>query len=552
MATGAAPHVDGLDVLERIGGTRAQVHRAVVRSSGRVVVVKHAGAAEPTTRAGLRREGAVLGRVRHPTLQQLLDVHDDEHGTTLVLARHVGGDLAAHLRGRGPLDTATVAALGARVARALAALHAVDVLHRDVRAANVLLDAGGRAILADLDHALDPASPPLAIDREVVGERGHLDPRLLAGAPADEASDLHALAVTLWQAVTGTLPHGRAAGAPVGRRATADVGHDLLDVLQDLLDDGTSDARAVADRLSDIAGDRPGVLPVPRVVPAGVGSADSPASDRVGRSEDAAPVPTEHAQSVDASQDGLAAAWQADEGTERFGAPGVPMVERLRRRLPRWHLLAAVAGLALVPAVALVVGGAGGDARLQDAAVVTAPGSPPSADATRPVDDQDPGTDRAADGAAPVLRFAPSTSEDAPRPDVGPDASDADELAPVRAPAPCPGTVAPPGGVLADLDGSGCGRVLVHGAEAGVVATADGRRWALGRPGDELLVGDWDGDGRWSPGLHRPSTGEVYLFPPLGEGEVTSAPVQRWSAGGSAVVVDLDGRHGVVVRPDPT
>ena len=535
MASGAAPHVEGLDVLERIGGTRAQVHRAVVRSSGRVVVVKHAGAAEPATRAGLRREGAVLGRVRHPTLQQLLDVHDDEHGTTLVLARHVGGDLAAHLRGRGPLDTATVAALGARVARALAALHAADVLHRDVRAANVLLDAGGRAILADLDHALDPASPPLAVDREVVGERGHLDPRLLAGEPADEASDLHALAVTLWQAVTGTLPHASGTGAPTGRGATAGVDHDLLDVLQDLLDDGTSDARAVADRLADIAGDRPGVLAVPRVVPVGVGAAGPRATERVGLPEDDAPVPAEHGQSVDASQDGLAAAWQADAGTERFGAPGVPVVERLRRRLPRWHVLAAIGGLALVPAVALVVGGAGGGARLQDVPVVTATGSPAPAD-----------------GAPPLPPSEPSTSEDAPRPEVGPDASDGDEIVPVPAPAPCPGTVAIPGAVLADLDGSGCGRVLVHDAEDGVVATADGRRWALGRPGDELLVGDWDGDGRWSPGLHRPSTGEVYLFPPLGEEEVTSAPVQRWPAGGSAVVVDLDGRHGVVVRPDPT
>gem|GEM_PF-6532735 len=561
-------------MLERIGGTRAQVHRGVLHASGRVVVVKHVPAGEPSARAGLRREAAVLGRVRHPALLQLLDVHDGEAGTSLVLARHVGGDLAAHLRDHGPPAAAAVAALGARVARALAALHAAGVVHRDVRAANVLLDAGGRAVLADLDHALDPTAPPLALDAEVVGGRDHLDPRLLAGEPADETSDLHALAVTLWHAVAGTLPpDGRERSSGPGTRhrsvrVPAGVDPALLDVLQDVLDGHAGDARAVADRLADIAGDVPGVT---RVVSSGpVGGLSAPALGRVrtlqvsgvaagpaGAGAGGAAVRGVGRTGGDARDgleveadgvgDGLAVAWAADEGTERFGRPGVPVVERLRRRLPRWHVVAAFAGLALVPLVVVAQGSIGqDDSPSVDGRADAGPATPQADVTATPAAEDAAGTGamsgRASGTPAPVVGGAATGAVAGDAPATHSSAS------PVPPPPACPGVVVPSGAVLADLDGGGCGVTLWHDADRGVLTVGDGSRWALGRPGDVLLVGDWDGDGRWSPGLHRPSTGEVLLFPSLGDEEISSAPAERWPTGGRAVVVASDGRHAVVVE----
>ncbi|MGH9213896.1 MAG: hypothetical protein ACRD2C_24975 [Acidimicrobiales bacterium] len=75
---------------------------------------------------------------------------------------------------------------------------------------------------------------------------------------------------------------------------------------------------------------------------------------------------------------------------------------------------------------------------------------------------------------------------------------------------PCAPTDAPPGaGTQADIDGDGCLEAVV--VRDGVVETA-GQRWAIGAPGDLVAVGDWDCDGRATPAVYRPASGDVFVF----------------------------------------
>jgi len=117
------------------------------------------------------------------------------------------------------------------------------------------------------------------------------------------------------------------------------------------------------------------------------------------------------------------------------------------------------------------------------------------------------------------------------------------------------GVVAPPlcepevadEGVAADLDGDGCSELLQ--LTAGVLVTPAGS-FRLGQPDDVLVAGDWDGDGRWSPGLYRPTTGEVFLFDAApGDEALSSRPAQQQAARGVPTVVhaDRNGSHEVVV-----
>jgi hypothetical protein len=128
--------------------------------------------------------------------------------------------------------------------------------------------------------------------------------------------------------------------------------------------------------------------------------------------------------------------------------------------------------------------------------------------------------------------------------------------APVTAPR-CPGTVPP----AADVDGDGCPeRFSVDGARM----TVDGIAYDLGRSGDLTAVADWDCDGRATPALLRPSTGEVFVFDAWArlDQQVTVSPLATVAgatgirAGGGDpqcpdLVVTQQGRGPLVVEVPP-
>ncbi len=118
---------------------------------------------------------------------------------------------------------------------------------------------------------------------------------------------------------------------------------------------------------------------------------------------------------------------------------------------------------------------------------------------------------------------------------------------------PCPVVERGPGRVTADLDGDGCltslrwdGAVLEVPPGAGVPAA----RYAIGRPGDVLLFGDWDCDGVVTPSLHRPDDGEIVVFDRWAEaGNPLEGTTVRGEPGGTAsVVTDEDGCDTVSVQ----
>jgi serine/threonine protein kinase len=196
--------IGGVDVLERLGGRGAAVHRGVQQRSGRVVVVKHAPWANPEDAESLRREAAILARLSHPSLVRLLEVVEDATGRTLVLAHAAGGSLVDRAAAHGHPDAAVVADHGARLASALAVLHGAGVLHRDVSPANVVVDAELVPVLCDLGVALAGGDRAGPYDDTVVGTPGFVDPRVLAGRPADELADLFSLGRVLRHTATGS------------------------------------------------------------------------------------------------------------------------------------------------------------------------------------------------------------------------------------------------------------------------------------------------------------------------------------------------------------
>lgn len=118
-----------------------------------------------------------------------------------------GQTLEQLLHGTQPLDAATAIEMARAAARALGLLHAARCVHRDLKPANLHRGDDGVWRLLDLGVALSPRAPAALRDLHA-GTPAYINPEQWDGAPADAGSDLYALGVTLYVALTGRLPFG--------------------------------------------------------------------------------------------------------------------------------------------------------------------------------------------------------------------------------------------------------------------------------------------------------------------------------------------------------
>jgi serine/threonine protein kinase len=212
-----------LALVERLGrGTFGEVYRAWDRHLEREVALKllhlsdSAGAIEDPQSSRIAREGRLLARVRHPNVITVhgVEVHEGRVGLCMELIR--GTSLEELLLKRGPFSAREASLIGIDLCRALASIHASGLIHRDVKAQNVMREDGGRIVLMDLGtgREIDPdgryALPDLA------GTPLYLAPEIFDGAPASENTDLYSLGVLLYHLVTGSFPVRDTAACPQG------------------------------------------------------------------------------------------------------------------------------------------------------------------------------------------------------------------------------------------------------------------------------------------------------------------------------------------------
>ncbi|MEJ3651897.1 protein kinase [Actinomycetes bacterium KLBMP 9759] len=182
---------------ELIGaGDLGMVWRATDEVLGRTVAIKRLSGTEPPER--LMREARLASHVEHPRLLRVLDLVDED-GPWLVV-QYVDALPWSALWLRRRIGARAAAQVAAQVADALAALHAVGLVHGDVTPDNVLVDKDGEVKLVDFgaSHILgeggedggDPGS-------RMTGTRDYRSPEVRAGAAAGPASDVYALGAML-------------------------------------------------------------------------------------------------------------------------------------------------------------------------------------------------------------------------------------------------------------------------------------------------------------------------------------------------------------------
>jgi serine/threonine-protein kinase len=210
------------ELVEQLGqGGMAVVWKAIARGAAnfqRPVALKRIDAScrgfEEVV-AMFIEEARVGSTLRHPNIVQVEDFGVDEHGvhymvTELVDGIHLGRWIESYKKVSEPTPWEAVTAIAVEVLRALDAAHSrVDahgqskpILHRDVTPPNILLDNSGVIKLADFGLARSMDRGQMTRPNVVKGKLSYLAPELLLGAPPSSRSDLFALGIVMWEALT--------------------------------------------------------------------------------------------------------------------------------------------------------------------------------------------------------------------------------------------------------------------------------------------------------------------------------------------------------------
>jgi eukaryotic-like serine/threonine-protein kinase len=235
-AVGTPPFAWGhLQVLEQIGrGGFGRVFRAWDPTLAREVALKLVRVPDEqrVNALDLLHEGRLLARIRHPNVVTVYGAQRVDHEVGLWMELVRGRSLVTLVQKDGPLSADEATVIGITLCRAVAAVHAAGLLHRDIKAHNVMREAGGRIVLMDFGAGRDVRH--VAATGGAQGTPLYMAPEIVAGGAASPASDLYSLGVLLYFLVTAsypvvgrTLPEIAVAHGLGHRRLLADLRPDL-------------------------------------------------------------------------------------------------------------------------------------------------------------------------------------------------------------------------------------------------------------------------------------------------------------------------------------
>jgi len=208
VATAPHPTVGLVDGRYRLGpvlgsGGMATVHRAWDTRLERAVAVKlYRSTADRGAHRRFHEEARTLAGLSHPGLVTVHDFGTADDGPYLVLQLVDGGTLRRRLED-GPVPADEVRPLGARVAAALAHVHAAGIIHRDIKPSNILLDNDGTPYLADFGVSLLVDSDRLTATGQLLGTAAYLAPEQVLGRRLDPPVDVYGLGLVLLECLTG-------------------------------------------------------------------------------------------------------------------------------------------------------------------------------------------------------------------------------------------------------------------------------------------------------------------------------------------------------------
>ncbi len=204
------------ELKERIGrGGMAEVYKAYQKNLDRYVALKilHPFLGEdPEFKERFEREARHVAQLRHTNIVQVYDFeHENKSDLYYMVMEYIDGPTLRaklmQLSFQGENFTIPEAVRVTRdLASALAYAHKRDMIHRDIKPGNIMLDSEGRVVLTDFGIARIVSGPNMTASGSMVGTPAYMSPEQGLGQSGDHRSDIYSLGVVLYQLVTGTIP----------------------------------------------------------------------------------------------------------------------------------------------------------------------------------------------------------------------------------------------------------------------------------------------------------------------------------------------------------
>ncbi|HYH54047.1 MAG TPA: protein kinase [Solirubrobacterales bacterium] len=233
-----------------------------------------------------RQEARAVAKLSHPNVVAVIDAGEDGGHPYIVFEYVEGETLKQRINRIGALDAQESLAYAIEIARGLTVAHNRNMVHRDIKPQNVLIDAEGRAKLTDFGISRQLEQDGMTATGRVLGTTDYVAPEQAMGHPADQRSDIYSLGVVLYEMLTGQVPFQAdsqvgvamkhvneelpdvqqrrpelsAAAAMVVERATAKDAAERYQQVGDLIDDLSTALEVEAARAGSTTGEATSVL----------------------------------------------------------------------------------------------------------------------------------------------------------------------------------------------------------------------------------------------------------------------------------------------------
>ncbi|NLE43841.1 MAG: Stk1 family PASTA domain-containing Ser/Thr kinase [Chloroflexi bacterium] len=201
---------DRYEVIRTLGaGGMAEVYLAEDRVLGRQVALKVLSSRfthDEQFIERFRREASSAAGLNHPNIVQIYDRGEAE-GTYYIAMEYLDGrSLKEIIVKYAPLSPDLIASVAVQIVEALRFAHRRDIIHRDIKPQNMIVDSEGRVKVTDFGIARAGSASTMTEAGSILGTAHYLSPEQAQGLPVEAASDLYSLGVVMYEMATGKLP----------------------------------------------------------------------------------------------------------------------------------------------------------------------------------------------------------------------------------------------------------------------------------------------------------------------------------------------------------